>query len=111
MALAEWGVKHVCASCHCRFYDLNRDPVICPKCATPFDPDILFKTRKGRSSQPVSEKVVPMRHKADFDTSALDLEDVPDLEEDLASSDDDVLLETIGEDEPLDDVIQETEKV
>ena len=34
MPKEEWGLKHICASVDCgtRFYDLNRDPIACPKC-------------------------------------------------------------------------------
>jgi len=30
------GSKRTCHSCSSRFYDLNRDPIICPVCQTPF---------------------------------------------------------------------------
>ena len=26
------GKKRICASCGTKFYDLNKDPIICPKC-------------------------------------------------------------------------------
>ena len=32
MASANWGTKRRCSTCGAAFYDLNRDPVICPKC-------------------------------------------------------------------------------
>ena len=34
MANPELGTKRLCASCGAKFYDLNKDPFICPKCAT-----------------------------------------------------------------------------
>ena len=36
MARPELGVKRQCLSCGARFYDLNKDPIVCPKCATVF---------------------------------------------------------------------------
>ena len=48
MAKPEWGVKRVCQSCAAKFYDLNRSPITCPKCAAPFDPDALLKSRRSR---------------------------------------------------------------
>jgi len=30
------GSKRTCHSCSSRFYDLNRDPIVCPVCQTPF---------------------------------------------------------------------------
>ena len=34
MAKPELGSKRVCVACSTRFYDLNKQPVICPKCST-----------------------------------------------------------------------------
>ena len=48
MAKPEWGVKRVCQSCAAKFYDLNRSPITCPKCAATFDPDALLKSRRSR---------------------------------------------------------------
>lgn len=34
MAKPELGTKRVCVSCGARFYDLTRQPAVCPKCST-----------------------------------------------------------------------------
>ncbi len=52
MAKPQWGVKRVCQSCAVKFYDLNRSPITCPKCAAPFDPEALLKSRRSRSAPP-----------------------------------------------------------
>jgi uncharacterized protein (TIGR02300 family) len=36
VAKPELGFKRQCLSCGAKFYDLNRSPVVCPKCGTPF---------------------------------------------------------------------------
>jgi len=36
VAKPELGAKHQCQSCATKFFDLNRDPIICPKCGTTF---------------------------------------------------------------------------
>lgn len=36
MSKVEWGVKRRCASCGAPFYDMQRDPIRCPKCDAPF---------------------------------------------------------------------------
>jgi uncharacterized protein (TIGR02300 family) len=36
VAKPELGTKRICASCGARFYDLNKDPITCPKCGTEF---------------------------------------------------------------------------
>lgn len=51
MAKPELGAKQVCPNCQAKFYDLNRRPAHCPKCATDFDPEELLKLR-GRRVRP-----------------------------------------------------------
>ncbi len=52
MAKPEWGIKRVCQSCATKFYDLKRSPITCPKCAAPFDPEALLKSRRSRPAPP-----------------------------------------------------------
>ena len=51
MAKPEWGIKRLCASCGARFYDLKKDPIICPKCEEVFDPEAVTRLKRSRSSQ------------------------------------------------------------
>lgn len=50
MAKPEWGTKRICLSCGARFYDLNRDPVVCPACGTPYDPVAQSRPRRARAA-------------------------------------------------------------
>jgi uncharacterized protein (TIGR02300 family) len=61
VANPEWGTKRICQSCSAKFYDLNRDPIVCPKCQTEFDPEAFLKTRRSRPSSIVEKdaEVVP----------------------------------------------------
>ena len=36
MAKPELGAKRQCQSCGVKFFDLNKDPIVCPKCGTVF---------------------------------------------------------------------------
>lgn len=36
VAKPELGTKRLCASCGAKFYDLNKDPIVCPKCEAVF---------------------------------------------------------------------------
>ncbi len=36
MAKPELGAKHQCQNCGAKFFDLNKDPIVCPKCGTVF---------------------------------------------------------------------------
>lgn len=97
MSKPEWGIKRICQNCTTRFYDMRRQPIICPKCDHPFDPEVLIKKRRGRP--PLSEaKTTPIPPELDV---VLDI----DLEEDLTplGESDDLLEDTsdFGEDEDV----------
>ena len=36
VAKPELGTKRLCTGCSAKFYDLNKDPILCPKCGTTF---------------------------------------------------------------------------
>jgi len=108
LAKPEWGTKRICPSCGTRYYDLLRDPVVCPKCSTPFDPEAFLKARRSRPAAPVEKELEPVGAEdidADAETEEADLveeeeeEGVP-LEE--GEEEDEELIEDaseLGEDE------------
>jgi uncharacterized protein (TIGR02300 family) len=51
---ADLGVKRGCPSCSTRFYDLTKRPIECPKCGFSFEPEALYKQRRGRQPEPVA---------------------------------------------------------
>ena len=55
MAKPEWGTRRICQSCSAPFYDLRRDPIVCPKCEAVFDPEAILKSRKIRGVEEVVE--------------------------------------------------------
>lgn len=50
MANPKWGLKRLCQGCGVHFYDLNRTPIVCPKCSEVFDPELILKIKKSKSS-------------------------------------------------------------
>ena len=52
MANPEWGAKHTCQNCGVKYYDLQRSPIVCPKCKTAFNPDALLRSRRGKPAAP-----------------------------------------------------------
>jgi uncharacterized protein (TIGR02300 family) len=116
VAKPEWGSKRICPSCGTRYYDLMREPVICPKCSTPFDPEAFLKSRRARPAPPVEKEIEPVgadEVDSDLETEEADVaeegEAVP-LEE--AEEEDEELLEDaseLGEDE--DDMAEVIENV
>jgi uncharacterized protein (TIGR02300 family) len=49
LANPELGTKQICPNCQTKFYDLNRRPAVCPKCATSFDPEEAVRSRRART--------------------------------------------------------------
>ena len=60
MADPELGTKQVCPSCEAKFYDLNKRPATCPKCAHSFDPeDELVQATKAKVQTKAASEAVP----------------------------------------------------
>ena len=55
MANPELGTKQICPNCQAKFYDLNKRPAHCPKCATEFDPEEAVRSRRVRARTIVPE--------------------------------------------------------
>ena len=54
-----WGTKRTCKSCEAKYYDLDRMPIVCPKCQTEFDPEAFLKTRRSRPAVVADKEHVP----------------------------------------------------
>jgi uncharacterized protein (TIGR02300 family) len=64
MTKPELGTKRRCSSCETKFFDLNKDPIICPKCSAVFEPpqpDPVQSRRipGGRQAWPAKKPMVP----------------------------------------------------
>lgn len=68
MAKPDLGTKRLCGSCGAKFYDLNKSPIVCPKCETVFVPVVAApRTRPDAPKAPVAaEAVVPETADAEF---------------------------------------------
>lgn len=94
MAKPEWGLKRVCLSCGAKFYDMQRNPIVCPSCEVVFDPEAAVKLKRGRSAppedKPKKDPVVAATEETTDDELEVDddtddsgvLEDTSDLEDD-----------------------------
>jgi uncharacterized protein (TIGR02300 family) len=88
----EWGTKRTCQSCGAHFYDLRKDPIVCPKCGATYDPEAILKSRRR-----APEKIVPVK--------AAKEPELPDPDTDVETEDgeetDDVIEDTseLGEDD------------
>jgi uncharacterized protein (TIGR02300 family) len=99
-ARAQRGTKRTCVGCDERFYDLNRNPIVCPACGNVHGPEAFVKQRPLAAVVPV---VPAAAAKANTDDDDLDLDEVGlddddtliDDGDDLDDDDDDGLNEVI----------------
>jgi uncharacterized protein (TIGR02300 family) len=105
VAKPEWGTKRICPSCGARYYDLLREPVICPKCSTPFDPEAFLRARRARPPAPVEKELEPVGPgdaEGDLETEAVEEEDEAGVPIEEAEEEEEELIEDaseLGEDE------------
>lgn len=113
MAKPELGGKRLCQSCATKFYDLNRDPILCPKCGAQFVVPVL-SGRPGPANaaaadddevvlDPAAEAMVPL---AEADAAAdpaagLVVDDI-EIEDDPADTDSFLEEEEEGSDDVAD---------
>ena len=112
MAKAELGTKRLCGNCGAKFYDLNKDPIVCPKCQTVMQLTAATRARPEAARPAEEEAVVPETQEAEF----VSLEEAdaeaqgkkPPEGEAVEGADEDIELE----DEPIDDAafIEEQEE-
>lgn len=99
VAKPELGNKHHCQQCGTKFFDLNRNPVLCPKCGAVQQ---VASARVARASAPEKEEA-----QADPGVELVSLDEVEVVEPNLETAvDDDVEIE----DEPADDTFLEEEE-
>ncbi len=84
MVKPEWGMKRICPSCGTRYYDMHRDPILCPKCCAAYDPDTLLKSKRTRTPpvaevpiEPIAEEEIDTDIAADAAEGEEEAEEVP----------------------------------
>ncbi|MCS6892583.1 MAG: TIGR02300 family protein [Rhodovarius sp.] len=98
MAKPELGSKRTCVSCGARFYDLMRNPAVCPKCGTEQPAE---QPRLRRAAAPADDKLktaaagAPDVEAADVDLVDVDADDAA-LEPDDLEDGDEVIEEEIA---------------
>lgn len=111
MAKPELGTKRQCQNCGSKFYDLQRDPIICPKCGTVFQGVALRGARPAAVAEDEEIEIDPVAaaavlvplEEADVVDEDKTLAVADDIEiEDEGTADDDTFLEP--EEDENDDV-------
>ncbi len=97
MAKPELGAKHQCQNCATKFFDLNRDPILCPKCGAVFVPLPVARAPARASAAVVRDESEVEPETAGVEIVSLDEAEAEEKPEVVA--DDDVEIE----DTPADD--------
>jgi uncharacterized protein (TIGR02300 family) len=69
VAKPELGTKRLCGNCAAKFYDLGKDPIVCPKCHTVLQLAALTtrsRPEPARAQAAAEEVVVPETQEAEF---------------------------------------------
>jgi uncharacterized protein (TIGR02300 family) len=100
----ELGAKRQCQNCGTKFFDLNRDPIVCPKCATVFQAAPLARSAPRPAAANDDEEAETEVDAATAET--VSLEDVEASEKVEVTAEDDLEVE----DEPADDTFLEEDE-
>ncbi|MCW6509520.1 TIGR02300 family protein [Lichenifustis flavocetrariae] len=105
MVKPELGAKRQCQNCGTKFFDLNRDPIVCPKCATVFQAAPLSRAAAARTAPANDDDEVEVEvDPAVAETVSLDEVEAAEKVEVVAEDDIEV------EDEPADDTFLEEDE-
>jgi len=112
VAKAELGIKRLCASCGAKFYDLNKSPIVCPKCSSVYE--VTLPRARSDGPRSVAPVVVVEPETAEVETVSLeeaDAETTGRAKADVPESVDDIEVdETIEDDEDDSTFIPEEEE-
>ena len=133
MGKIERGIKRICQGCGALYYDLDKDPIICPKCGAEFDPEAILKSRRTRPLVPDNKESQQADDEetdnpGDIDEVETTIEDddgddvddiLPDVEVDgeneiaVVSNDEDILdnEEVLNDEEGLEDDLDVEEDI
>ena len=112
MAKPDLGSKRQCQNCGTKFFDMSKDPILCPKCGTVFQVTPL-SARASRAAPANTDDeesdvdngadVVPLDEADNVDdgkvTAATPDEEGVDEDDDTVSADDDTFLEEEEDDD------------
>lgn len=68
MAKQEWGTKRTCLNCDAHFYDLQRNPIRCPRCNSSFiAPEALFRAQRQGATRKIVKPIIAPKMIADLE--------------------------------------------
>ena len=116
-----WGTKRCCQSCGVKYYDLNRAPILCPKCgvelnlasSTRLRSDPTYKPSAGRARSvfgPSTFGHAAPSGAAAADPDAMLAEEADETEEEGGEDEAEDVSELDGDDDDLAEIAQPEER-
>lgn len=121
MTKAELGIKRLCPNCGAKYYDLNKVPILCPRCGTQFEVTSARARAQARQAEPVDDEaeaeVAPVaefvsleeadEEATDSGAVKIDIDDDEEIEadDDVEDVDDTFLADDEEEDDDVTDII------
>jgi uncharacterized protein (TIGR02300 family) len=111
VAKPELGTKRQCAGCGAKFYDLLKNPIVCPKCSTVFPPPAGTVARTRRVVEEVPHEVIAKAPASEPESNESDGvgDDVEIENENNEGANDAILIEPDEEDGDISDMLGGTE--
>jgi uncharacterized protein (TIGR02300 family) len=104
VAKPEWGTKRICQSCAARFYDMQREPIVCPACGARMDVSAQQKPKRSRqAAKAVAAAPEEVEVEQEEETEAAGNDDNED-EPESSDSDDDAGTDEEDSDSAIEDV-------
>jgi uncharacterized protein (TIGR02300 family) len=107
VAKPELGLKRQCMSCGAKFYDLNKDPAVCPKCGTVFQAVAMSRV----AAPAVARAAAPAEDEADIEPTGPEMVSLEEVE--ASESEKDLPIDDdidVGDDVADDDTFLEEEE-
>lgn len=98
MSKAERGTKRACSGCGTKFYDLNKDPIVCPVCETVFVTRETPTRAKAATPAPAAKKPVEEDEEAEPKATGAGPEIISLSDVEAEESDDDADID-LGDDD------------
>lgn len=113
----ELGTKRVCQHCGARFYDLGRDPIVCPKCGAEHTAEMFNRMKRSKPGAEAAARSAARRDAevttGDSDDAETEIEETAEEEEaefedasELGEDEEDMaqVIDNIDEAEPDEDI-------
>ena len=111
MVKAELGTKRTCPSCAARFYDLLKNPIVCPKCNANFVAASILPSKGDMPAMAPAPKPRVAEEADDMETADVELVSLEDAEApDVVDDDETAGIEDVdlGEDTGADEAEDDT---